>query len=273
LKTWFRQPDSAATAGHGIRASRIGRGPRTRKVCENMHNVDMLLDWLDASMDIRNSRNIWGTATKFARVFGMPNSISTVAVLGQLRPANMQVLRDARPRLDAVACLIFRQFWKTLVPSSIDIYIYLDSSPQIRGEELFAASFELRDIQGHFPWERRLFPLVSLHGDFMDAIGKAVGLLWMIFLLVGPCHDDVINCCNRVRCIVSDMGTERKIATLADLVPEFYSVMLGRSELHIAVCSRLFPVCIASPGWMHGWDIILQRGLRSLTWFHVFIVG
>jgi len=69
------------------------------------------------------------------------------------------------------------------------------------------------------------------------------------------------------------MGTERKIATLADLVPKFYTVMLGRSELHIAVRSRLFLLCIASPGWMHGWDIILQRGLRSLTWFHVFIVG
>ena len=103
-----------------------------------MHDVDLLLDWLDASMDIRDSRNVWSTATKFANVFAKANGITVSAVLGQLRPANMQVLRAARPRLDAVACLLFRKVWGRLVPSAIDIYNFLDSSPQVCGEELFA---------------------------------------------------------------------------------------------------------------------------------------
>ena len=35
----------------------------------------------------------------------------------------------------------------------------------------------------------------------------------------------------------------------------------------------LFPLAIASPGWMHGWDVILQRGLASLPFFSVFLTG
>ena len=54
LKTWFRKPASTS-AGDAIRASRVVRAPRVRKVFENMHSVDLLLDWLDASMDIETA--------------------------------------------------------------------------------------------------------------------------------------------------------------------------------------------------------------------------
>ena len=68
------------------------------------------------------------------------------------------------------------------------------------------------------------------------------------------------------------MGTERKLARLHDLVPEFYNVML---ECKVQVEARLylFPIAVASPGWMHGWDVVLQRGLSSLSFFSVFLVG
>ncbi len=158
------------------------------------------------------------------------------------------------------------------MPATIDIYIFLDSSPQVRGEELFAASFELRDTAGEFPWQRRYFPMLALQSDFMDSVGKGMALVFMIFLMVGPHPDQVIAFCNRVKCIVADMGTERKIARIVDLLPEFYNTMLG-TNWQVPDRIYLFPLCVASPGWMHGWDIVLQRGLRSLSWFPTFIVG
>ena len=35
----------------------------------------------------------------------------------------------------------------------------------------------------------------------------------------------------------------------------------------------LFPMCIPSPGWQHGWDLILMRGLRGLGWFPAWLDG
>ena len=271
LKSWFRTTvDPAADA---IRPTRLSKpSGKVRKGQPAMHKIDLLLDWLDASTNVRNSRNIWSTAMKFSKVFASANSVSVAQVLGVIRPANLQTLRSARPRLDACACFMFRRIWEQVVPLDIDIYIYLDSSPQVRGEELFAASFEMRDTHGNYPWERRLMPMIALPKDFWDAMGKAVALVWMIFLLVGPAPAQVIRFCNRVRCIVSDMGTERKLARMADIVPEFFTVML---EVKVDIEPRqcLFPIAVASPGWMHGWDIILQRGLSSLSFFTVFLVG
>ena len=32
-------------------------------------------------------------------------------------------------------------------------------------------------------------------------------------------------------------------------------------------------MCIPSPGWQHGWDLILLRGLRGLKWFPAWLDG
>ena len=34
---------------------------------------------------------------------------------------------------------------------------------------------------------------------------------------------------------------------------------------------RLFPNCLCMPGWQHGWDTVLRRGLRSLRFFPTWI--
>ena len=225
-------------------------------------------------MEIRNSCHLWRAAQKFAKVFSVANGVSTASILGVLKPANMQVLRAARPRLDVVACCLFRKVWSELVPDSINIYLYLDSSPQVRGEELFALSVELRDPAGNYPWERRLAPMVALQKDYFDAIGKGLALVWILWLLVGPAPEQLIRFCDRVRGVVTDMGTERKIARLPCLISDFYEIMLEvRMPVQLPFRLYLFPLALSSPGWMHGWDVVMQRGLASLSFFPAFLIG
>ena len=232
----------------------------------------MILEWLAASDNIKNTRRIWGTAQKFAKVFAVANSVTVTSVLGILRPANMQVLRSARIRLDVVACNLFRKVWSELVPDTINIYLYLDSSPQVRGEELFALSIELRDPAGNYPWERRLAPMIAIQKDYFDAVGKSLALVYLIWLLVGPTASQVIRFCDRVRGIVTDMGTERKIARSPCLISDYFDLMLD-APVQIPFRLYLFPLAVSSPGWMHGWDVVMQRSLASLSFFPSFLIG
>ena len=102
--------------------------------------------------------------------------ISPFTVMEALKPANCQVVRSARVRLDVVACNLFRMMWDRLISDDVSVYLYLDSSPQLKGEELFAVSFDVFDPGGQLVWERRLAPLVALQKDFFDACGKALAL-------------------------------------------------------------------------------------------------
>ena len=271
LKAWHKvRVDSDSVAARPRCKTR--RLPRHRTGWSNAHEVHMILEWLAASDNIKNTRRIWGTAQKFAKVFAVANSVTVTSVLGILRPANMQVLRSARIRLDVVACNLFRKVWSELVPDTINIYLYLDSSPQVRGEELFALSIELRDPAGNYPWERRLAPMIAIQKDYFDAVGKSLALVYLIWLLVGPTASQVIRFCDRVRGIVTDMGTERKIARSPCLISDYFDLMLD-APVQIPFRLYLFPLAVSSPGWMHGWDVVMQRSLASLSFFPAFLVG
>ena len=217
LKSWLKVNCDAAARPHVKPRLHV----KPRRGWSNAHEVHMILEWLAASDNIKNTRRIWGTAPKSAKVFAVANSVTVTSGLGILRPANMQVLRSARIRLDVVACNLFRKVWSELVPDTINIYLYLDSSPQVRGEELFALSIELRDPAGNYPWERRLAPMIAIQKDYFDAVGKSLALVYLIWLLVGPTASQVIRFCDRVRGIVTDMGTERKIARSPCLISDF----------------------------------------------------
>jgi hypothetical protein len=115
-------------------------------------------------------------------------------------------------------------------------------------------------------------PLISLGRDYLDAIGKTMALVWMIFLLCGPHYSDCLAFCDRVVSITSDMGTERLIARMPDCLKEFWSLLLG-IEIDRPLRTFLFPLALQSPGWCHGWDIILKRGLMMNSWFPSWLEG
>ena len=231
-----------------------------------MHDPEIVLQWLAATENIRQVRKSFVVAKQFARIFARHRGCSVSEVMGETAPVNWETLRTARVRADAVALLLFRRLWEQL-PDTIDVYLYVDSSPQWHGEEMLATSFEIWDRRGQLPWQRRLMPLVSLERDFLDSIGKTIALVWQIWLLVGPSPLEVIRFCSRVRCIVTDCGTERLLANIVDVVPDMLAAMGSPLAEHVVERERTFEHAIQSPGWMHGWDVVLRRGLSSLHWF------
>lgn len=238
----------------------------------NQHSIDMIIHWLRSSCFIKQSQQLWQASRSFAKIFASSNHVSIQSVMGSTRKMNYQVLRAARVRIDFVACRLFRQLYRKL-PSNIGVFMFVDSSPQVVGQELFAASFELYDPDGRVVWERRLMPLLALMRDFLDAVGKAMAMLWLIWLLVGPRPDDVIQFCSQIRCLVTDMGTERLIARMVDMVPAFFEEVFDYPRGSIPARPSMFPLCLQSPGWMHTWDIVLRRGLASMSFFPSFIEG
>ena len=89
------------------------------------------------------------------------------------------------------------------------IHVFCDASPLPRGQELFAASFDVvRGLRGDLI-ERRLFPLVRLSKRMLGASGKLAALLWMIHLIAGKDLYLFINFLSSIRSITTDMGVER----------------------------------------------------------------
>ena len=148
----------------------------------------------------------------------------------------------------------------------VAIYLYMDSSPQhLGGREMMAISMEILDLTGVLPFERKLLPVMSLARDFLDSHGKAVALLWATFLLVGPTYEQMARFLDNVVSVCSDMGAERLVAVAPDHLSDFFDIFLGMpGKPHRAA---LLPMALQAPGWNHGWDIIMKRGLQSLAWF------
>ena len=259
---------ASASSGHsaGARPFRQGYG--------TMHSASFIIEWLGASSYIKQQRNIWAASKSFVKVLAKHKGVPVDELIGTLRPPNGEVLRYARVKLDCVQNLCFREIFKSM-PDNMDIFLYIDSSPQVRGQELFACSFEAfdgNDADGQWWFSRRYMPLVSLGRDYLDAPGKCLALLWIIFLMVGPSWQQVRRYCNMVRIILTGMGTERLIHSMKDMLSDFFELMLDKQN-DIPRQARLFPNCLCIPGWQHGWDTVLRRGLSSLRFFPTFIAG
>ena len=105
--------------------------------------VDVLLDWIDATSYIKNLKEAGEAALARGKVLlklkRKPKSL--VDMLDPKKIANINVLRQARVRLDVVAMLVYRLAYASLVAPSF--YLWTDSSPQWKGLEFCASSFDV----------------------------------------------------------------------------------------------------------------------------------
>ena len=88
---------------------------------------------------------------------------------------------------------------------------------------MFASSFEIWDQR--LPWLRELMPVLSSERHMLDARSKTLALLFQIWLLVVRSAEEMIRFLSRVRCILTDMGTERLMANMVDCLPELFQLM------------------------------------------------
>ena len=79
--------------------------------------------------------------------------------------------------------LVNRTFLAPLDWSCVDVYLYVDASPQSRGWEMLASTFMLY-ANGQLILNR-LLPPVRIAKHFMSTKAKTVALLWQILLLTG----------------------------------------------------------------------------------------
>ena len=84
---------------------------------------------------------------------------------------------------------------------------------------MYATSVDFIVHQEHgeapFVW-RFLLPVVSLGREHLDVTGKALALLWQLYLMVGAsCLQPLLA---RVRGILTDSGTEKYLIELPEIL-------------------------------------------------------
>lgn len=190
-----------------------------RRRHEQRFDPEFVVEWLEATAFVKEVRKVHAAAAVFTKLIA--RRLGKKA--SDLKPdsAGYETLRRARVRADCVAMLLHRRFIHSL-GDDCQIFIYCDASPQLRGTELFATSFDIYDGTG---FHRRLAPVVSLERTQYDSTGKLLALLWQIWLMAGPKLDDLVRFCNRVRGLVTDQGTERRLASMPDAVGAFWKMI------------------------------------------------
>ena len=105
-----------------------------------MHRAPILVKWLKATSYIKQQVQSWEAATAFYDILAEHAGVKLHDVTEDLSGVNAGTLRWGRIKLDCCCNLLFRELFES-IPDHCDIFIYLDSSPQVRGQELFAASW------------------------------------------------------------------------------------------------------------------------------------
>ena len=153
--------------------------PRTSSKWNGMI-VDRVLAFIKASKYIRGQSKFDEARTSFRTLENELLDTPSQQMHSTLQ-WNYESLRRARITLDGTAGILFQYFWSTLRWDQCYIYVWIDSSPQWKGQELFAASFDLiiQDMK-HF-YKRRLFPQISISKSMFSKWGKTYALLWYVF--------------------------------------------------------------------------------------------
>lgn len=271
----FMQGASAALAGHE-RGNMLAKPDiaHTTPWASVLYSAELVLEWLEATMHIKDIKKIGAATTAFARVFARSSKSSVHELTKNLVCVPAEVLRRARVRLDCLAMLLFRKLWAQMCQDNmagLSVYLFTDASPQWRGLEMYASTVDIFDGANIM---RKMLPMVSLERDFMDTVGKTFAILWQSFLMVGPTVGMMRAWCSRVRAVTTDQGVERFIVNCKDILDLFYQVVdPAYPKAKITVEEWLFPRALTIPGWMHMWDIVIRRGLCQLRTFPSWVEG
>ena len=231
--------------------------------------VDRILAWIKAT---RHSKQLRSLKTQ-------KGDWKTVIVKDNIPPeylhndmSSYESMRRARVHLDTAALVLYRALFATFDLGPLWIYLFVDGSPQFRGKELFASSFDVISIgAARAFFDRRHFTQIQIHRELFSALGKATALIWQVFLQVGPRYHAMRDFCNAVAGITTDFGTESKLPDMRDILIPFLKA-LGVSIPRTAVKQTyLFPHALNTIGWFHLWDNIIRYGLCNLIWFAFFL--
>ena len=231
--------------------------------------VDRVIDFVRATKFLSELRQLRNSKTAYTRVIVKDTCPQEYL---QQDDSNYEAMRKARCQLDCVAMLLWRYYYRTIDQTSAWLYLFVDASPQWRGTELLASSFDIISFQedGSSTCIRRLLPQISIARHMYSTVGKTVSLLWQLFLMFGPSFLALRMVCNQVAGFTSDLGTERRIPRRRDILIPFCRMLKVYVPRWAKPQKYLFPNCLLSAGWFHLWDGVIRFGLCSLPWFDLF---
>jgi hypothetical protein len=228
--------------------------------------ADRIIDYLDATRHLRVQRKLQASTKAWKRVL-VKESCPTEFLHDD--NTNYEQQRTGRTRIDAAAMLLFRKFWRSLNLYATSVFIFVDASPQDRGMELYAASFDLMHVTPNGNrYERRLFPAINIGRLLFGVLGKTMTLVYQIFLQVGPRYEDIRNVCDSVGGITTDMGMEMRIPDHHDILIPWCKFM----KIHVPTTAQpqqhLFPRALLSVGWMSTIPTATQGAIFSQPGCH-----
>lgn len=238
-----------------------------------VHKAAQVVVWVRATRHLRDLRRTPECSADFAKLFAGAAGIPAEQLTSKLRMVSIELLRRSMARLDFVSMVLWRKVWAKMVAETLGdthIYLFTDASPQWKGLEFFASSY---DVFSGGAFARRLFPMVSLDKSFMDAIGKTLAFLWQAWLLAGPGMESLMVLCSRVRAITTDQGVERFIVDFPGRLDEFFALVDPDYVCPAVAHEFLFPRALAMPGWLHMWDLVIRRGLCGARFFPEWVRG
>jgi len=172
-------------------------------------------------------------------------------------------------RFDIVDCLILRREFEAdrLADRIRHITLYSDSSPTT-GEELQGQVLDIVTTSGH---RRITLPGASLTYGHFDAVNKAIGLLWVCWLVSGPGQAAMEYFLRKVRCLCTDMGVEMHLLETKDCLQAFLAWVGGEPLMECAGLvrqdRRLFFMALRISGWSHSMGNLIKTVLnRTLCW-------
>ena len=177
------------------------------------------VDWIYCSGELKQLRRADLATEKFGKMIANLLKLNPQSALRGLRPPSYEELRVGRVRLDAAVMLLWRVFWTSTSLATLTIALWIDSSPQRHGVEFLATSWDIY-TRGVFRVRRKL-PALRLERKLFGAFGKAVALLWQIFLVTGPCLVRMYQILSSIRSITTDMGVESGIRQQPDFAQPF----------------------------------------------------
>lgn len=105
---------------------------------------DVVIDWVRSTSTLKNVKEQDVASNDWARLFARNLNITKEELVGTLSKAGREVIRRGRVRLDIVVMWVWRLGWRLeLEMNGVEFYIHTDASPQMRGQELYASTFDM----------------------------------------------------------------------------------------------------------------------------------
>jgi hypothetical protein len=100
------------------------------------------IEWVDATRHQKSLRRTPHVKKAWSHLFakGRDAARALQAVAGNVA---YEQLRLARVRIDITCMVLFREYFRGIPRDRLDIYIFTDGSPQWRGLEMIASSFDM----------------------------------------------------------------------------------------------------------------------------------